>query len=217
MKKLFVFILLLCSNALFCDDLICEKKDEVKEFNLPYGDTYMPLDNELKDSVYWSIKTGMWGVSLGFFTTIYVTPFLEKDEHKVAVWNYYSRHCHQMMTRTMRYKCKCITQTPDNDFPVCARCQGMYTGYALGFLDSFIWDSFSIEGLERWEKGLVHISSYSLLLVPLLIDGYTQKNTSYVSNNPWRFINGMMFGYAITAIFDEALQLVLDYENKFEK
>ncbi len=229
MKKLTFLILIFVSINLYSQNTNIKTKDNdnTKRTNieknisknteninsLPFGDTYIPLNQELKDSIYWTTKTTLWGVSLGFFTTIYVTPYLEKNYSKRAVWNYFRRHCHQMMSRTMRYPF--LEQIPENDFPVCARCQGIYTGYALGFLDSFIWDSFTIDGWERWEQGLLHIGTYSLLVLPLIIDGYTQKNTQYTSNNPWRFINGMMFGYAVTSILDEALQLVLDYENKF--
>ncbi len=90
----------------------------------------------------------------------------------------------------------------------------MNIGIFLGHFDSFIWDAFQIDDWERWQQGLLHIGSYSLLTLPLIIDGFVQKNNlTYTSNNPWRVTTGILFGYAMTAIADEVLQLILDYSG----
>lgn len=39
-----------------------------------------------------------------------------------------------------------------------------------------------------------------LLMIPLVVDGVIQLLTSYESNNPLRFITGVLFGYALISL-----------------
>lgn len=68
-------------------------------------------------------------------------------------------------------------------FPLCARCMAILIGYLflpLLFKYSFI--------LSWWEV--------PLLVLPLLIDGFTQKWKWRKSNNFLRIITGFLFGIA---------------------
>ena len=67
--------------------------------------------------------------------------------------------------------------------PVCARCTGILCGYFLGILISVLWKC------PNWGLSL-------LLAVPMLVDGIIQRITTYLSNNPLRFITGILFGIA---------------------
>ncbi len=65
-------------------------------------------------------------------------------------------------------------------FPVCARCQGLYIGYLLGLL----------------------ITNYYLIILFSLtyVDGYIQLKSSYTSTNRKRLITGLLSGIATTQI-----------------
>ncbi|WP_129690997.1 DUF2085 domain-containing protein [Gottfriedia acidiceleris] len=72
-------------------------------------------------------------------------------------------------------------------FPLCARCSAVLIGYLfLPFL-------FMISSLLLWWY-------IPLLMMPLLIDGYTQKWNWRESNNYLRFITGLLFGIAQTIL-----------------
>ena len=126
-----------------------------------------------------------------------------------VVYEFFSRYCHQLPSRT-------LNAANGRPYPVCSRCQGMYIGYFLGNFDFLIWDAFEIPGLQRWEQGLLHIGSYAALFLPLIIDGTVQYfSFDYESNNAWRMTTGLLFGYALTAIIDEIVQLILDYPGVY--
>lgn len=89
-----------------------------------------------------------------------------------------SKICHQMDDRSFHFGIR--------KFPLCARCTGIYGALPV----SAIVGIFVIPPL--------YISV--ILLVPLLIDGFVQLYTKYVSNNLKRSITGVCFGYAVPAI-----------------
>ena len=83
--------------------------------------------------------------------------------------------CHRRIDRSLRIG--------KYTFPLCARCTAILMGYVfLPFL--FIFSSYLL-----W-------SYIPILMIPLLIDGYTQKWKWRESNNYLRFGTGILFGIA---------------------
>lgn len=73
-------------------------------------------------------------------------------------------------------------------FPFCARCSGILFGVLIGILFSLI---------VQFENFYLMV----LLWIPMIIDGFTQKYTSYLSNNKRRLITGLLFGFGYIYIF----------------
>lgn len=65
--------------------------------------------------------------------------------------------------------------------PICARCTGELAGILACFLRCFF-------GLPGWQ-------ACAVLLIPMLLDGFTQLLTAYESTNPRRFVTGFCFGW----------------------
>ena len=203
-SKLAVFGALSLSTALFAQTQptplpITENPftETAVEESAPNSDsaTYIPIDNRVKDGLYGFTKAVTMGVTFPLMLTVNAAPF--------------GKQCHQLPQRT-------FTASNGRLFPLCARCHGMTVGYFLGTFDFLIWDAFEIPGLQRWEQGLLHIGTYAALFLPLIIDGTVQYfSFDYESNNAWRMTTGLLFGYALTAIIDEIVQLILDYPGVY--
>lgn len=73
-------------------------------------------------------------------------------------------------------------------FPLCARCTGLWLGFGMGLL-------FRILGLHT---PLVFAIT---LMLPLIIDGFTQFLRFRESNNLLRFLTGILFGIATNMLF----------------
>jgi uncharacterized membrane protein len=74
----------------------------------------------------------------------------------------------------------------------CCRCTGMHLGFFLGFVylaftSNFFVSSISVANL--------------ILLVPLLIDGLTQRAGWRTSDNAIRFATGLLFGFGMVPFF----------------
>lgn len=91
--------------------------------------------------------------------------------------------CHCRSDRSLYYRGK--------QFPICARC----TGELIGILVSFVLFWF-------WRPTL---TSAIIMLIPLIIDGFVQRLTSYESNNFKRMITGFLFGIGFAAIISITL------------
>lgn len=87
--------------------------------------------------------------------------------------------CHQKPERSFFWKGK--------QFPVCARCTGIYLGYL----------SFPLFNFE-----LIHLNSWIsiLLAAPTIIDGLTQAYCNRESNNVLRLITGLCAGVGLMAL-----------------
>lgn len=81
--------------------------------------------------------------------------------------------CHQLAHRSYFYKGK--------QFPICARCTGIFIGYLVGIAFAVIWGHLSM---------LVSL----LLIVPLAIDGGLQYVTKRESTNNRRMLTGILAG-----------------------
>ena len=175
-----------------------------------FAQTQPTIDNRVKDGLYGFTKAVTMGVTFPLMLTVNAAPFGNPlSAANQGVYEFFSRYCHQLPSRT-------LNAANGRPYPVCSRCQGMYIGYFLGNFDFLIWDAFEIPGLQRWEQGLLHIGSYAALFLPLIIDGTVQYfSFDYESNNAWRMTTGILFGYALTAIIDEIVQLILDYPGVY--
>lgn len=91
------------------------------------------------------------------------------------LWNWGHRVCHQKPERSFHFGGK--------QFPVCARCMGIYIGVIVGLAVSFFW--------------MPPLLACVALLLPLSVDGIAQSLTQYESSNGRRLITGLLFGYAI--------------------
>lgn len=86
--------------------------------------------------------------------------------------------CHQKPERSFFWKGK--------QFPVCARCTGIYLGYL-----SFPLFNFEVIALSNWVC--------VLLAAPTIIDGLTQAFCNRESNNVIRLITGVFAGVGLMA------------------
>jgi uncharacterized membrane protein len=94
----------------------------------------------------------------------------------------YFWHCHRLQNRSFFYKGK--------QFPVCARCTGVWLGYLFGLLVIII---FTLP----WWVGLI-------LLIPALLDGGTQLLNLRTSTNDLRFTTGLILGVGEMILFGVA-------------
>lgn len=97
-----------------------------------------------------------------------------KREHKIEFVS-----CHRMPERSFFYKGK--------QFPVCARCTGIYIGYIAIFIFAITLTYIPL----LWSL---------VLLLPTLIDGFTQAYCHRESNNILRLLTGIMFGVGMSSL-----------------
>lgn len=87
--------------------------------------------------------------------------------------------CHHRPDRSFFYH--------GHQFPICARC----TGELAGIISSILLFWF-------WRPSLI---AAVVMMIPMIIDGFTQRLTSYESTNFKRFTTGFLFGVGIAALF----------------
>ncbi|MEP7146132.1 MAG: DUF2085 domain-containing protein [bacterium] len=95
--------------------------------------------------------------------------------------------CHKIPSRSFFFRGK--------QFPVCARCTGMYLGYI-----TFPFFTFDIIHLS--------LAITLLLILPTFIDGLSQAYYNRESNNSLRLITGIMSGVgqmSLVAIIGKAM------------
>jgi len=101
-----------------------------------------------------------------------------------------SLQCHRISRRSFHYKGK--------QFPVCARCTGVYLGQIIMIL--LILVGFRLNLLAS-----------ILLMVPLFIDGAIQHFKLLESTNPRRLITGLMCGLGAINLYLFIFILILKY------
>jgi uncharacterized membrane protein len=91
--------------------------------------------------------------------------------------------CHGIPERSFKIK--------GHQFPVCARCTGIYLG------------SFSYIGLVlifNWGFNLTIFILGLLMIIPTFVDGFTQYLNLRESNNTLRFISGVIGGVGLAIV-----------------
>ena len=101
--------------------------------------------------------------------------------------------CHRIPERSFFIK--------GHQFPVCARCTGFYTGLAV-FL---IWNYFIKINLD---VNTLIISI--ILMIPVVIDGFTQYFGSRESTNTLRFITGFIGGIGLIIFLKIVIRGILN-------
>ncbi len=97
--------------------------------------------------------------------------------------------CHRMPERSFFFKGK--------QFPLCARCTGIYLGYAI-FIPIIFFFKINI-----W---------YSLLAIaPTTIDGLTQAYCKRDSNNTLRFLTGILAGLGLAGVSDFIAYYIVEF------
>ncbi len=94
--------------------------------------------------------------------------------------------CHRIPERSFFYKGK--------QFPICARCTGILVGYFLAIALIIIHTEINF----LWSV---------IFLIPLVIDGFGQLYNKWVSNNPRRFVTGILAGISTIMIIKNLAQL----------
>ncbi|WP_442915958.1 DUF2085 domain-containing protein [Leptospira sp. GIMC2001] len=96
--------------------------------------------------------------------------------------------CHQLPERSFFYK--------DTQFPVCARCTGVFIGQVVAFIMLFFTQS------------KVEFYYAFVLVIPAIIDWCFQQYLGISSNNQRRIITGSMLGYGYIFILSNIFILV---------
>ncbi|GBU28535.1 hypothetical protein R84B8_02094 [Treponema sp. R8-4-B8] len=89
--------------------------------------------------------------------------------------------CHQLHERSFSIK--------GYQFPLCARCTGLFIGQTCGLIFSFFYIKYDIK----------YLFLFALIFFVLLgIDGFGQYINLWVSTNLRRFLTGITCGYFVT-------------------
>jgi len=100
--------------------------------------------------------------------------------------------CHQMHERSFFFRgCQ---------FPVCARCTGLFTGQIAGMVSFLVFLNFNA-------KLLAVCAAVSVAL--LGIDGFFQLKGIWVSTNPRRLFTGILCGFFVTGFFIKIITILI--------
>ena len=100
--------------------------------------------------------------------------------------------CHRIPERTFKIR--------GVYFPVCARCTGFYIGaFAYIFYAYFFYVNYTVYVL------ILAI----LMMLPSVIDGFTQLLGSRISNNTLRFFTGLLGGVGLAVIIKAIKWMIL--------
>lgn len=100
--------------------------------------------------------------------------------------------CHQLPERSFFYH--------GMQFPICARCTGLLIGFAvIGPL------------VTIFTFGNMYLSLF--LLLPMVLDGFLQLKTCYLSNNIKRVFTGIGAGYALFSILAHIIKNIVGLFN----
>ena len=100
--------------------------------------------------------------------------------------------CHQLHERSFFFG--------DYQFPVCARCTGLFIGQTGGLILFYFLLSVNL-------KILFLLASLSVLM--LGIDGFFQLKKIWVSNNIRRIITGILCGFFVTSFNIKVISAVI--------
>ena len=100
--------------------------------------------------------------------------------------------CHQLHERSFCINCY--------QFPVCARCTGLFFGQISGVL-LFFW-------YLKYNLGLLFILAIISVLL-LGIDGFLQLKKIWMSTNYRRFITGVLCGFFVTCFNIKIISILI--------
>ena len=129
------------------------------------------------------------------------TEVLEKPQ--VKIWVLLMRFgamtgCHQLQERSFFLN--------NYQFPVCARCTGLFLGQIAGIVSFFIFTKYDI-------KLLFLLAIISVML--LGIDGFGQLKKIWISTNLRRLITGVLCGYFVTVFNINIIVMVIGVLTKY--
>ncbi len=110
-----------------------------------------------------------------------------KDRYWIKAMEWCRRYCgcHQMPERSFFVR--------GYQFPLCARCTGIFAGHMAGFvLAHFIYSPWIL-----------------LCMIPMAVDGTVQYFSNYESTNRRRFITGFLYGLAFMSSAVKAVRWCL--------
>lgn len=110
---------------------------------------------------------------------VYTNIFLRLDGSEMDKFLQYAFMCHRLPERSFHFRGK--------QFPLCARCTGILVGYIFGILILLFY-------------GKISFIFSCALIIPMMIDGTGQLFQKWLSNNPRRFITGILAGISIDFI-----------------
>lgn len=108
-------------------------------------------------------------------------------EKKLYRWLPIIFGCHCRKDRSFFWKGK--------QFPICARCTGELAGIFITTCTYFFFHCSELISI--------------ILLIPLILDGFIQKFTSYESNNFTRFLTGLLFGFGFASLLFWSFSFVI--------
>ena len=121
-----------------------------------------------------------------------------------AIWFFCSGICHQLPEHSLHFQ--------GLPLPLCARCSGLFVGFALGLLWCRLLGGARRAGFPRWGT----LGVLGLLLLIWVVDG-VNSFASMIGSEPWlydssnalRLGTGMAAGIALGSVFWPVLQFVL--------
>jgi uncharacterized membrane protein len=122
-----------------------------------------------------------------YFMTLMISVFIfqllnrSKNSYIALLFN-----CHQRSNRSFNFRGSIV--------PICARCSGIIVGIVLSTLIKIPKEMYLYT---------------LLLLIPLVVDGFLQLKTDYVSNNVKRFVSGILFALPLTIMYSTGVYLVI--------
>jgi len=107
--------------------------------------------------------------------------------------NFIDSICHRKPERSFHLK--------GHQFPVCARCTGIYISLFLYFIYSYYF--YLNHGLGLVIFGII-------LLLPMYVDGMTQYYWDRESNNNLRLITGLIGGLGLAIIITNIIYFIFN-------
>ena len=122
-----------------------------------------------------NFMSGIPYLSITIFVYLVLISFLTLIFNKSYLAMFFG--CHQASNRSFKLKGKPLN--------ICSRCTGIF----VGFLIPILWFYFEAPPIL-----------IILMGVPLMVDGFAQQYSSYVSNQTRRLITGLLFSSLIALI-----------------
>ena len=143
------------------------------------------------------------GIFTAHTSMIFLYPAIPETQEGRYIYWYNSYLCHQMFERSFFI----------GDYPlaVCARCTGINLGKVAGSASFLFREGRGELSGETLKDSLISCGLHGLMILPMAADGLIQKYTEYESDNAKRLVTGLMYGYGLTVIADEAVWMASSF------